>query len=186
MEVLSKPVRMSPDMARLLGKLRAGAEPYSVYQQPADEADEKVCKIALAMLTDANLNYTTRNAYMWYVRELARLLRTRYGWDLAFHLELVMRKWQTLGLSPNIMGILTCEVHNALKPGDVIRPTVGRPSQKPKGNGKKPETRNPKSESGPNGGKSETRNSKPESDEKSEGQAVERKSDIDDSAGGLL
>ena len=118
---------------------------------------------------------------MWYVRELARLFRTRYGRDLAFHLELVMRKWQTLGLSPNIMQIIACEIHNSLKPAEAILPNIGNPSPKPKGKspqrhkgtrteaqdegqspkdkaGQKDEVRSPKDEANPQEGKSEVRN----------------------------
>ena len=118
MEILSKPVRLSPDMARLFNSLRAGAEPYSVYQQPAETADEQVCRVAESLLSDAGIDFTTRNAYMWYVRELAKLLRTRHGWDLAFHLEMVMRKWLMFGLESNTMQLLVCEIHHKLAPRD--------------------------------------------------------------------
>ena len=135
MDSFSKPVRMNPDMVRLLDRMRRDAEPYPVYQQPAAKADQKICAVAQSLLTDANLAAMTRMHYMWYVRELARLLRTRYGRDLAFHLELVMRKWQDLGLSPNILQILACEVHNALRPSEAILPVVGssfQPAARPR------------------------------------------------------
>jgi len=132
MDMLAKPVRMNPDMVKLLDKMRSDDQPYPVYNQPADQADPKVCAIGQSLVTDANLAFAKRNQYMWYVRELARLFRTRYGRDLAFHLELVMRKWQTLGLSPNILQVIACEVHNSLRPDQVILPDFGRPGQKSK------------------------------------------------------
>ena len=117
MEMFSKPVRLSPEMARLLDNMRSASEPYPVYNQPAAEADEKVFVVARSLLTDAGLVRLSIVQYMWYVRELARLLRTRTGRDLAFHLELTIRKWQTFGLSPNVLQILACEIHNAPEAG---------------------------------------------------------------------
>ena len=140
METLAKPVRMNPDMVKLLDKMRSDDQPYPVYQQPPEEADSRVCAVGQSLVTDANLAFANRNQYMWYVRELARLFRTRYGRDLAFHLELVMRKWQTLGLSPNIMQVIACEVHNNLRPGDAVVPAFGSPPTNGdgrKGKGKK-------------------------------------------------
>jgi len=160
METLSKPVRMNPDMVRLLDRMRADSEPYPVYQQPAAEADEKVCAVARSLLADANLMRLSVMHYMWYVRELARLFRTRYGRDLAFHLELVMRKWQTFGLSPNVLQVLACEIHNNLRPSQAVLPTTGSGSQstaKPakKAKKSKSEARNPNDESSPQAGKDE-------------------------------
>ena len=162
MDTLAKPVRMNPDMTRLLDKLRSDNQPYPVYHQPAEEADEKVCAIGQSLVTDANLQFAVRNQYMWFVRELARLLRTRYGRDLAFHLELVLRKWQGLGLSPNIMQIIVCEVHYALKPDQPLVPVPGNGSQttakvakacpeRSRGSAKrgKPEARSPNDDSNP-------------------------------------
>ena len=130
MDTLAKPVRMNPDMVKLLDKMRTDDQPYPVYQQPVETADEQVCAIGRSLVTDANLPFATRNQYLWYVRELARLFRTRYGRDLAFHMELVMRKWQTLGLSPNIMQIIACEIHNSLKPAEQIQPNIGNGGQR--------------------------------------------------------
>ena len=161
MDTLAKPVRMNPDMVKLLDKMRSDDQPYPVYQQPPEEADSRVCAVGQSLVTDANLAFANRNQYMWYVRELARLFRTRYGRDLAFHLELVMRKWQSLGLSPNIMQVIACEVHNNLRPGDAVVPTFGSPSPTPKSKTaknatrRKSEARNPNDESSPQAGKDE-------------------------------
>jgi hypothetical protein len=53
--------------------------------------------------------------YQWFLRELARLWRTRKGRDLAFHLELIIRKWVSLGLEPRTLQFLICEAHQRLK-----------------------------------------------------------------------
>jgi len=169
-------------MARLFNSLRAGAEPYSVYQQPAETADEQVCRVAESLLSDAGIDFTTRNAYMWYVRELAKLLRTRHGWDLAFHLEMVMRKWQTYGLASNVMQVITCEVHNALKPAEIIRQGFTSPSSsaspKPEGRGAEGKTAKH--------AKSAKRKGTGSSEPDTRPQTPDPTSDIDDTAGGLL
>jgi hypothetical protein len=53
--------------------------------------------------------------YRWYLRELARHWRSRKGRDLAFHLELCVRKWVNLGLEPRTLQFLICEAHQRLK-----------------------------------------------------------------------
>jgi len=193
MDTLAKPVRMNPDMVKLLDKMRTDDQPYPVYQQPVETADEQVCAIGRSLVTDANLPFATRNQYLWYVRELARLFRTRYGRDLAFHMELVMRKWQTLGLSPNIMQIIACEIHNSLKPAEQIQPNIGNGGARPKGKspqrhkdtkaeardeeqspkdkakGKaESETRSQNDESGPQAGKDERQSPKDKASQKDE------------------
>ena len=39
MDVLSKPVRMSPEMGKLLDKMRSDDQPYPIDNQPSAEAD---------------------------------------------------------------------------------------------------------------------------------------------------
>lgn len=58
--------------------------------------------------------------YLWFVREVARLLRTRTGRDLAFHLEAVMRKRQSFGCEPSSMQEIVVQIHNALKPAEAV------------------------------------------------------------------
>jgi len=152
MDTFAKPVRMNPEMTKLLDQMRASDQPYPVYHQPPETADEQVCAVGQSLVTDANLQFATRNQYMWYVRELARLLRTRYGRDLAFHLELVMRKWQTLGLSPNIMQIIACEIHNSLKPAEAILPNVSGTRTKSEANSQQPKAKAAKGEEREAGG----------------------------------
>jgi hypothetical protein len=130
MELLSKPIRLNPDMALVLDMIKKSGEPYPVYQRPAGEADEKILDVAKSLLTDANLKNHIVNAYLWYVREVARLLRTRTGRDLAFHVELVLRKWQTYGLETGSMQVIFCEIHNALKPAERVTPEDARARSK--------------------------------------------------------
>ena len=46
MELLSKPIRLNPDMALILDIIKKSGEPYPVYQWPAGEADEKILDVA--------------------------------------------------------------------------------------------------------------------------------------------
>ena len=117
MEPLSQPVRLNPDTVKVLDEMRQAKETYPVYGRPP-EVDETICSAAQSLLTDANLKRLTIMEYMWYVRELAKLFRTRAGRDLAFHTEMVMRKWLVFGLEPNTMQYLVCEIHHKLAPRD--------------------------------------------------------------------
>ena len=185
MDTFAKPARMSPEMNRLLDSLRSDGKPYPVYQQPPETADEQVCAVGQSLVTDANLQFAKRNQYMWFVRELARLFRTRYGRDLAFHLEMVLRKWQDLGLSPNIMQIIVCEVHNTLKPAEPIIPGNGGGERREVNSEKRTTAKHARSAKR-SGRKSEGQSPKDESSPKREGPIEDRTPEIDASAGGLL
>ena len=114
MESLLKPVTLSPDTDRVLGEIRAGAE-NALYGAASAESEELFSKHVASLIEGAGLPVLYVIHYRWYLRELARLWRTRQGRDLAFHLELCIRKWVNLGLEPKTLQFLICEAHERLK-----------------------------------------------------------------------
>ena len=67
----------------------------------------------------------------WQLRDLTRLWRTRTGRDLAFHLELCIRKWVGLGLEPRTLQFLVCESHERLKGQDSTTKTQSHQEVQP-------------------------------------------------------
>jgi hypothetical protein len=114
MESLLKPVTLSPDVDRVLGEIRAGAE-NALYGTGSAESEELFSKHVSSLIEGAGLPVLQVIHYRWFLRELARLWRTRKGRDLAFHLELCIRKWVGLGLEPRTLQFLVCEAHERLK-----------------------------------------------------------------------
>jgi hypothetical protein len=114
MESLLKPVTLSPDVDRVLGEIRAGAE-NALYGTGSAESEELFSKHVSSLIEGAGLPVLQVIHYRWFLRELARLWRTRKGRDLAFHLELCIRKWVGLGLEPRTLQFLVCEAHCRLK-----------------------------------------------------------------------
>jgi len=117
MESLLKPVTLSPDVDRVLGEIRAGAE-NALYGTGSAESEELFSKHVSSLIEGAGLPVLQVIHYRWFLRELARLWRTRKGRDLAFHLELCIRKWVGLGLEPRTLQFLVCEAHQRLKGRD--------------------------------------------------------------------
>jgi len=114
MESLVKPVNLTQDVSRVLDEIRAGAE-NALYCAGPDVAGELFAKHIVSLIEGAGLPVLQTMHYRWFLRELARLWRTRTGRDLAFHLELCIRKWVGLGLEPRTLQFLVTEAHERLK-----------------------------------------------------------------------
>jgi len=114
MEGLMKPVTLTQDVTKVLDEIRAGAE-NALYGAGPDVSEELFAKHVVSLIEGAGLPVLQTMHYRWFLRELARLWRTRTGRDLAFHLELCIRKWVGLGLEPKTLQFLVCEAHERLK-----------------------------------------------------------------------
>jgi hypothetical protein len=114
MESLLKPVTLSPDVVLVLEEIRAGAE-NALYGAAPAASEELFHRHVESLIEGAGLPVLQVIHYRWFLRELARLWRTRKGRDLAFHLELTIRKWLNLGLEPRTIQFLICEAHQRLK-----------------------------------------------------------------------
>jgi hypothetical protein len=136
MEDLMKPVALNHEMVQTLDQIRAGAENALYCASPA-KADELFKKHLASLVLGSGMPVLQVMHYQWFLRELARLWRTRKGRDLAFHLELTIRKWVNLGLEPRTLQFLICEAHLRLKGGDMTEPgsevsdRVPSPEEKP-------------------------------------------------------
>jgi hypothetical protein len=114
MESLMKPVALTQDVSKVLDEIRAGAE-NALYGAGPDVSEELFAKQVVSLIEGAGLPVLQTMHYRWFLRELARLWRTRTGRDLAFHLELCIRKWVGLGLEPRTLQFLVCESYERLK-----------------------------------------------------------------------
>jgi hypothetical protein len=114
MEDLAKPVALNHEMVETLDQIRAGAE-NALYGASPAQAEELFKKHLASMVVGSGMPVLQVMHYQWFLRELARLWRTRKGRDLAFHLELTIRKWVNLGLEPRTTQFLICEAHQRLK-----------------------------------------------------------------------
>lgn len=118
MESLLKPLKMNPDTNRVLEEIRNGAE-NALYGAAPAASDELFHKHVESLIEGAGLPNLQVIHYRWFLRDVARLWRTRQGRDLAFHLELCLRKWVNLGLEPRTLQFLICEAHSRLKGKDL-------------------------------------------------------------------
>jgi hypothetical protein len=143
MDELLEPLRLSRDARKVLARLgRADAGPTVLYGQ-----DERLCEQALRqvvdpVLQDAGLPLFRQDQYHWFVRELARLYRTRSGRELSFGIELILRKWQRYGLSASVTGLLVCMVDRQLRviAGETVdTPEGGGEDERPAGSAPVPE-----------------------------------------------
>ena len=115
MKSVTTPLRLNPEMEKVLNDIRAAEKPGLLYGRTAAEAEKEVRGIGMPVLEDANLSQVVIMQYSWFLRELARVFRTRTGHDLAWHIETVMRKWLGYGLEPNTMQYLVSEIHLKMK-----------------------------------------------------------------------
>jgi hypothetical protein len=121
MESLLDPVELNRETTQALDEIRSGAE-NALYGTASADAEEKLHHYILPLIEGSGLPNLQVMHYRWYLRELARLWRTRTGRDLAFHLELCIRKWVGLGLEPRTLQFLICEAHERLKGQETAQP----------------------------------------------------------------
>jgi hypothetical protein len=114
MEDFVKPVALNAEMVQTLDQIRAGAE-NALYGASPAQTEELFKKHLASLIVGSGMPVLQVMHYQWFLRELARLWRTRKGRDLAFHLELTIRKWVNLGLEPRTLQFLICEAHCRLK-----------------------------------------------------------------------
>ena len=115
MDTTVRPLDLNPETAQVLEEIRKAAEPYAVYGEDPAKTEAELRRLAQPLLEGAGLGKLYVMQYLWYVRELSRVFRTRTGRELAFQAELVMRKWLAFGLEPNTMQFIFCEIHLRLK-----------------------------------------------------------------------
>jgi hypothetical protein len=110
-------LKLNKDGAQALEQMRAATEPTKLATAEPKAADELVENLAGPMLGAAGLPLPVVNQYRWFLREVARLMRTRTGPELAFYCELTIRKWLRYGLEPNTMQLLLSEVWKRVRAG---------------------------------------------------------------------
>lgn len=110
-----KPLSSNSETVAVLDEIRHSTEPCLAYGLKPEQCEQVFKEITEPMLVGAALPMVILNQFRWYVRELTKLFRTKAGLDLAFNLELCMRKWLSFGLEPNTMQFLFCEIHRRLK-----------------------------------------------------------------------
>ncbi len=115
METYARPLKLTRETVRVLDEIRNSEEPYPVFGEDPALVEADLARFTQLLLEGAGLARITVMQYLWYVRELARVFRTRTGRELAFQLELVMRKWRAFGLEPNTMQFIFREIHCRLK-----------------------------------------------------------------------
>jgi len=116
MKSLLEPVELNRETTQALDEIRSGAD-NPLYGTASAEAEEKIYHSVLPLIEGAGLPNHYVIHYRWFLREVARLWRTREGRDLAFHLELCIRKWINLGLESRTLQFLVSEAHQRLKGG---------------------------------------------------------------------
>jgi hypothetical protein len=114
MDLVMKPLHLEKETRALLDTIRTGDEPLFLYGMEPGQVDLLMREVIDPILQGAALPAVILNQFRWYVRELGGLFRTRAGFDLAFNLELVLRKWLGFGMEAHSMQLILCEAYNRL------------------------------------------------------------------------
>ncbi len=133
MEIDTTPIPLKPETRAVLKEIQRSTEPTAVYALDPKPAEELLKSITEPMIGGAALPQVTLQQMRWYVRDLSGVFRTRYGYALAFQLGLMLRKWAALGLEPNTMQYLLCEICRQLErtPAPTLDAEPARPGPGP-------------------------------------------------------
>ena len=110
MNFMPSPMNLKPETRLALDEIRRSTEPTPVYGLAPDRALELFRQLTEPMFEGAALPKAVLMQLRWYVSELSRLFRTRYGYALSFQLELSLRKWRDYGVEPNTLQFVMVEV----------------------------------------------------------------------------
>lgn len=110
--VLSETGRM------VIEDILAATEIHRLYARDEKACEEAFRAICRRLLDDAPMAVAERNKYRWFVREAARLLRSRTGGDLADGYNMLLVKWKGLGLRLARMELLLGALWNSVRPTD--------------------------------------------------------------------
>jgi hypothetical protein len=84
---------LEPATRQTLEKIRHTKGLLPIYDLPDDLAEKAVWEAGRELMDEVGLQPVIYNQCRWLLREMAKLFRTRTGWDLAFELEVFVRKW---------------------------------------------------------------------------------------------
>jgi len=132
----------------VLDRVRHSRKTLSVFDMPADLAEAAVWEVGKLILDHQSLPLMQSNICRWYLREVAKLLRTKSGWDLALELDICMRKWAAYQVDPVLLQALLCECCNrigAMTPEEIEENPKSETRMTSQGG--RPETRVPRPES---------------------------------------
>jgi len=93
----------------VLDRIRHSQTTLSVFDMPPDLAEAAVWEIGKGLVDNQHLPMIQQHSYRWFLREVAKLLRTKTGWDLALELEIALRKWIGYKQDPALMQALLRE-----------------------------------------------------------------------------
>jgi hypothetical protein len=109
--------RESGGFARLLERIRTGPDRLCLDDTDTAAEDELVIHIGRKVLNRAGLAKPAYVYHLWFLRELARILRRNIGPELEAPLELLILKWSLRGLDPNLLQELVCHCYSELSGG---------------------------------------------------------------------
>jgi hypothetical protein len=115
-------IELEPETRKVLDRIRHSSKVLSIYEMPADLAETAVWEIGKVLVDNQHPKNVQYQTYRWFLREVAKLLRTKTGWDLALELEICLRKWQDYRLDPVLCQALVrecCERIAAMTPEEV-------------------------------------------------------------------
>jgi hypothetical protein len=104
---------LEPETKAMLDGLRSMAGLLPVYDLESTLVEQAVAAAGLPIVTEAGVRMVTFNQFRWFLRELARVFRTKMGWDLAFEMEVLLRKWHGYGLDPHLMQLVVRKCREA-------------------------------------------------------------------------
>jgi hypothetical protein len=115
METIGKPLHINAETQTVLDGIRTGNEKSPLFGKEGTTAEAETNALVLPMLESSGMKRGDVLQYGWFLREVAKIYRTREGADLVFCIEMTLRKWLGFGLEPNTMQFLVCETWRRLK-----------------------------------------------------------------------
>jgi len=99
--------RLNPDTCRLLALVKKPGTVNRAYQSEPEVTRAQVHAAVDGMVRAAGVDLVSRNEMGWFEDDLARALVSGRGLALAFELNGLLLRWQSLGLEANTIQLIT-------------------------------------------------------------------------------
>ncbi len=107
-------LNMTDNVKTALGDMRQSDKPSGLFGVDLVACDKWLRRQTDELLTAAGVTAAPLDAYREFERQVGMHYRTKTGYDLAFNIELCLRRWCDWGLDSGMLQTLVCRIHQEL------------------------------------------------------------------------
>jgi len=106
-------LNMTDSTKAALDDMRRTERPTHLFGSDPAACDSWLKKRTEELVIAAGISSAHMDTYREFIKHMGRLYRSKTGYDLAFNIELSLRRWCDWGLDAGVLQQLVCRIHQA-------------------------------------------------------------------------